>query len=116
SEPYNREMIRKMADVALKNGIKLHHGVLVAVTGPNLETAAEYRMFQRVGDDMVTMSTIPEYIVAVHAGIKCVALATVTDACLPDALKPAELHEIIAVANSREDDRAKLVTGLVAAL
>ncbi|MCC5877527.1 MAG: purine-nucleoside phosphorylase, partial [Candidatus Sumerlaeia bacterium] len=110
SEPYNREMIAKLEAVALEKKIRVHKGVLVAVTGPNLETAAEYRMFQRIGADCVTMSTIPETIVAVHAGLPCVAFSTVTDACLPDALKPAHLEEIIAVANSREADRTALVT------
>lgn len=113
SEPYNRELIGTMEAVGLEKKIRTYKGVLVAVTGPNLETAAEYRMFQRIGADCVTMSTIPEAIVAAHSGLKCVALSTVTDACLPDALKPADVKEIIAVANSREDDRCNLVLGLV---
>jgi purine-nucleoside phosphorylase len=96
--------------------IKTYKGVLVAVTGPNLETAAEYRMFQRIGADCVTMSTIPECIVAVHSNLKCIALSTVTDSCLPDNLKPAVLEEIIHVANARETDRVGLVTGLIEAL
>lgn len=116
SEPYNREMIAKMEAIAVEKKIRTHKGVLVAVTGPNLETAAEYRMFQRIGADCVTMSTIPEAIVAAHAGLPCVAFSTVTDACLPDALKPAHLEEIIAVANSREEDRRALVLGLIEAL
>ncbi|MDX2175377.1 MAG: purine-nucleoside phosphorylase [Candidatus Sumerlaeia bacterium] len=114
SEPYNRALIAVGERVALEKRIRVHRGVLVSVTGPNLETAAEYRMFQRIGADMVTMSTIPEVIVAVHSGVRVVALSTVTDACLPDALKPADLHEIIAVANSREADRCALVRGLIA--
>lgn len=113
SEPYDRSLISAWEQIAVEKKIRTHKGVLVAVTGPNLETAAEYRMFQRIGADMVTMSTIPEAIVAAHAGLRCVALSTVTDACLPDALKPALLEEIIAVANSRDEDRCALVTGLI---
>jgi purine-nucleoside phosphorylase len=113
SEPFNRELIALMEQVGLEKKIRTYKGVLVAVTGPNLETAAEYRMFQRIGADCVTMSTIPETIVAVHAGLRTVALSTITDACLPDALKPAELAEIIHVANSREADRVALVKGLL---
>jgi purine-nucleoside phosphorylase len=116
SEPYNRELIARWERIAVEKKIRTYKGVLVAVTGPNLETAAEYRMFQRIGADCVTMSTIPEVIVAAHAGLKCVALSTVTDACLPDALKPALLEEIIHVANSREDDRRALVLGLIESL
>lgn len=116
SQPYDRELIAKMEQVGLEKKIKTYKGVLVAVTGPNLETAAEYRMFQRIGADCVTMSTIPEAIVAAHAGLRCVALSTVTDACLPDALKPADVADIIAVANSREEDRCNLVLGLIEAM
>lgn len=116
SEPYNRELIARMEQIGVDKKIKTYRGVLVAVMGPNLETAAEYRMFQRVGADCVTMSTIPEDIVAVHEGIKTVALSTITDSCLPDALKPAKLEEIIHVANSREEDRCNLVLGLIASL
>ncbi len=113
SEPYSRTLLDLAEEIALERGIKVHRGVAVAVTGPNLETAAEYRMFQRVGADVVTMSTIPETIVAVHSGLKVLALSTVTDACLPDALKPAVLEEIIAVSQSRESDRQALVLRLL---
>ncbi|MBI1291628.1 purine-nucleoside phosphorylase [bacterium] len=116
SEPYNRALIARMEAIGVEKKIKTYKGVLVAVTGPNLETAAEYRMFQRIGADCVTMSTIPECIVAAHTGLKCVALSTVTDSCLPDNLKPAVLEEIIHVANSRETDRVGLVTGLIETL
>ncbi len=116
SEPYNRELIARMEAVALERKIRTHRGVLVAVTGPNLETAAEYRMFQIIGADCVTMSTIPEAIVAAHCGLRTAAMSTVTDMCLPDALKPAVLEEIIAVANGREEDRCAIVLGTIEAL
>jgi purine-nucleoside phosphorylase len=70
-------------------------------------------MFQRIGADLVTMSTVPEITVAVHSRLRAMAISTVTDACLPDALKPADLHEIIHVANSREEDRCALVLGVL---
>ena len=91
----------------------MHQGVAVAVTGPNLETAAEYRMFQIIGADTVTMSTIPEVIVAVHAGMKVLGLSAVTDECLPDLLKPAVIEEIIAIAAAAEPRMRKLVAGIV---
>jgi purine-nucleoside phosphorylase len=113
SEPYNRDLIRLAEEVALENKIRIHKGVVVAVTGPNLETAAEYRFFQRIGADLVSMSTIPEVIVANHAGLKVLGLSTVTDGCLPDALKPADIEEIIRIANDLEPQRNAIVTGVL---
>ena len=71
----------------------------VAVPGPNLETRAEYRFLRTIGADVVGMSTVPEVIVAVHAGMRVLGLSIVTDMCLPDALKPANIDHIIATAN-----------------
>jgi len=116
SEPYSRDLISLAEDVALENRIRIHKGVAVAVTGPCLETAAEYRFFRRIGADIVTMSTIPEVIVAVHAGLKAMGLSTVTDECLPDALKPAEIETIIQVANSQEENRQTIIRGIIARL
>ena len=113
SEPYDRELIALAEKVALKNKIKIHKGVLIAVTGPNLETAAEYRFFRRIGADLVGMSTVPEVIVAKHAGLRVLGLSTVTDNCLPDALKPADIKEIIKTANELEPARNKIVSEVV---
>jgi purine-nucleoside phosphorylase len=114
SAPYNRELIALAESVALEKQIpNVHRGIMVAVTGPNLETAAEYRMFQRIGADIVTMSTVPEVIVAVHAGMRVLAISTVTDACLPDALKPASLEEIVKVAAETEPRLTQLVKGIL---
>lgn len=116
SEPYNRELMERAEKIALQNSIKLHKGVVVAVTGPCLETAAEYRFFRRIGADIVSMSTIPEVIVGVHAGLKIIAISTVTDECLPDALQPVSFEEVVEAANSRKDDRAKIIKELVKTL
>ncbi len=117
SEPYSRELIALAERVALENKIPgVHRGVMVAVTGPNLETAAEYRMFQRIGADIVTMSTVPEVIVAVHGGMRVLGISTVTDACLPDALHAASLEAILKVAGEAEPRLSALVRGVVAGL
>ncbi|OPZ10817.1 MAG: Purine nucleoside phosphorylase 1 [candidate division BRC1 bacterium ADurb.BinA364] len=116
SEPYSRALIALAEDVALKAGIRTHRGVCIAVTGPNLETAAEYRAFRRMGADIVTMSTIPEVIVANHAGMKVLGISTVTDECYPDCLKPADIGEIIAVAQSAEPKLNTIVQGVLARL
>lgn len=113
SEPYSFELMDIAEKVALSKAIKLHRGVAVAVTGPNLETRAEYRAIQRIGGDLVTMSTIPENIVAVHSGMKVMGLSTITDECYPESLHPVTLAEIIEVADSREADRQAIVLGVI---
>jgi len=101
-EPYDRELQDLALEAALESNIRAHRGVYVAVTGPNLETRAEYRFLRAIGADVVGMSTIPEVLVAVHAGIKVLGFSIVTDMCLPDALQPVRIEEIIAVANEAE--------------
>lgn len=114
SEPYTRDLIRLGETVALEEKIPgVHRGVMVSVTGPNLETAAEYRMFQRIGADIVTMSTVPEVIVAVHSSMRVLAISTVTDACLPDNLHAANLEDIIKVANEAQPRLSSLVKGVL---
>lgn len=102
SEPYDRELIRLAESAALERGVKLHRGVYLACLGPSLETAAEYRFMRIIGADAVGMSTVPEVIVAVHAGLRVLGFSAITDECLPDALKPADIREIIATANRIE--------------
>lgn len=113
SEPYSRKLIALAEDVALKAGIPTYRGVCIAVTGPCLETAAEYRAFRLMGADVVTMSTIPEVIVANHAGMKVLGISTVTDECYPDNLKPAEISEIIAAAQAAEPKLDVIVRGVL---
>jgi purine-nucleoside phosphorylase len=114
SQPFCPRLRQFARETALEARIRLHEGVLVGVAGPNLETRAEYRAFRMLGADLVTMSTIPEVIVANHAGMRVVALSTVTDNCLPDALKPADIREIIAVAQAAEPRLETLVLGILA--
>ena len=113
SQPFNRKYIELMEEVAIANKIRVEKGVMIAVTGPNLETAAEYRFFRRIGADIVTMSTVPEIIVANHAGMKVVGISAVTDNCLPDSLKPANIDEIIAIAGAAEPRFSALVKGFL---
>ena len=85
----------------------------MAVSGPNLETRAEYRFLRTIGADVVGMSVVPEVIVAVHAGMRVLGLAVVTDMCLPDALKPANIEEIINTANKAEPKMSGVVEQLI---
>ncbi len=116
THPYDPELIRLTLRLALEEQIICHKGVFVAVPGPNLETRAEYRFLRGIGADVVGMSTVPEVIVAVHAGLRTVGFSVVTDMCLPDALEPAKLEDIIAVANAAEKKLRVLVRRLVGEL
>ena len=114
SAPYDRQLIEKALEIARLENFAAHRGVYVAVIGPNLETRAEYRFLRTIGADVVGMSTVPEVIVAVHAGMRVLGLSVVTDMCLPDSLKPAQIEEILAVAATAEPKLRKLVLGIVA--
>lgn len=113
SEPYDRELTALAQEVALAEGIRLQRGVYVAVSGPNLETRAEYRFLRTIGADVVGMSTIPEVIVAVHSSIRSLGFSVITDACLPDDLKPASLEQILAVAQDAEPRLNTLVKAVL---
>jgi purine-nucleoside phosphorylase len=113
SEPYDRGLQETAVAVALERGITLRRGTYVAVTGPNLETRAEYRMLRALGADIVGMSTVPEVIVAVHGGMRVLGLSIITDRCLPDALEPVDIERIIATAAASEPHLAALVEGVL---
>lgn len=108
-EPYTKSLIDLATQVATEQGIRLQHGVYLGCPGPCLETKAEYRMMRMIGADAVGMSTVPEVIVAVHAGLKVLGFSAITDECFPDALKPADIAHIIAVANATEPKLTAIV-------
>jgi purine-nucleoside phosphorylase len=112
-EPYDQLWIDRTIKIARDQGIDVHKGVFVAVAGPNLETRAEYRFLRMIGADVVGMSTVPETIVAVHCGLKTIGLSVITDMCLADALKPANVEEIIATANRAAPNLVSVVRGIV---
>jgi purine-nucleoside phosphorylase len=109
SQPYDRACVDEVMRIAREIGAPVHKGIYVAVAGPNLETAAEYRMLRGMGADIVGMSLVPENLVAIHGGMRVLALSVITDRCLPDALEPANVEEIIAVANRAEPTLRELV-------
>lgn len=111
SEPYTRSLIDLADQVALDNAIKMHHGVYVAVTGPNLETKAEYRFLRQIGGDVVGMSTVPEVIAAVHMGMKTLGISVITDECFPDALEPVDMKHILEAADMAEPKMTKVMIG-----
>lgn len=113
SEPYDNSLIALAEEAAAALRIRTERGVFVAVAGPNLETRAEYRFLRAIGADAVGMSTVPETIVAVHAGIKVLGISIITDECFPDALQPANVAEIIAVAGRTEPKLTAVMKGVV---
>jgi purine-nucleoside phosphorylase len=113
SAPYDPVLRALTREVARELGITLREGVYVAVPGPNLETRAEYRMLRNLGADVVGMSTVPEVIVAAHAGMRTIGLSIITDQCLPDALEPADLGRIIATARRAEPALTRLIGAVV---
>ncbi len=116
SEPYDVALRALARDVASAAGITLREGVYVAVPGPNLETRAEYRFLRSMGADVVGMSTVPEVIVARHGGMRVLGISIITDQCLPDALEPASLEKIVAVARAAEPQLSTVVKGVISRL
>ncbi|MDA1163859.1 MAG: purine-nucleoside phosphorylase [Planctomycetota bacterium] len=108
-EPYDHRLIELARSTALDLGIQTQQGVFVAVAGPNLETRAEYRMLRLIGADCVGMSTVPECIVAKHAGLRVLGFSIVTDLCLPDSLEPVDLPKILKVAASGGERLSQLI-------
>ena len=113
SEAYDRALQALAQQVALDMKYPLRRGVYVAVTGPSLETRAEYRMLRALGADVVGMSTVPEVIAARHMGMRVLGLSIITDECLPDALEVAEIDKIIAMAGKAEPYLTRLVVGVL---
>lgn len=113
---YDRGLLKLAKAVAVEQRIPVQQGVFVAVSGPCLETRAEYRFLRAIGADVVGMSTVPEVIVGVHAGLRNLGLSVVTDLCLPDALEPVSLAEIVATANEAEPKLRALVRAVVSKL
>lgn len=116
SEVYPEDLRSKLKNIADKNKITLREGVYVSVTGPQLESPAEYRFLHKIGADAVGMSTVPEVVVARHAGIPVAAISVLTDECDPDHLQPVNITEIIEVARHAEIKLTKLFKELIAEL
>lgn len=113
SEPYTRELIEVAEQVALDEGIKMHQGVYLALSGPTLETKAEYRFLRQIGADVVGMSTVPEVIAAVHMDMDVLGISAITDECFPDALEEVSIEDVLEAAGIAEPKMAKVVLGVL---
>jgi purine-nucleoside phosphorylase len=109
SRPYCPRLIERALGSARRADFAAYAGVYVAVTGPNYETRAEYRLLRAIGGDAVGMSTVPEVIVAAHCGLRVLALSTITNICRPDALTPARHADVMATAAAAEPKLRRIV-------
>ena len=116
SAPYNKSLIEKALEIAKANDITCHQGVYVSVTGPNLETRAEYKYLRIIGGDAVGMSTVPEVIVANHMSVPVFAISVLTDEGFPEELQPVSLEEIIETAKNAEPKMTHILSQLISAI
>ena len=113
-EPYDSKLLKQALYVADTLKIKLHQGVYAGVSGPNLETPAEYRYLRTIGADAVGMSTIPEAIVARHMKLPVLAISVLTDLCIPGHLEPISIQKVLAAAAAAEPQLTSLLTEITA--
>ncbi|MBB5619810.1 purine-nucleoside phosphorylase [Pedobacter cryoconitis] len=116
SQPYQKDFIKRAMDIAAAEKITCHQGVYVSVTGPNLETKAEYNYLRIIGGDAVGMSTVPEVIVANHMSIPVFAISVLTDEGFGDVLVPVSLEEILETARAAEPKMTKILSQLILSL
>jgi len=116
SQPYHRQLIENALLIAKQEGVRCHKGVYVAVTGPNLETKAEYNYLRIIGGDAVGMSTVPEVIVANHMSVPVFAISVLTDEGFPEVLQPVSIEEIIETARIAEPKMTKILSQLISTL
>lgn len=112
---YDRSMLEQAISIAQNNGIKTHTGVYISLQGPNLETPAEYNYLHRIGGDVVGMSTVPEVLVARHAGLKVFVVSVVSNKCYPiESITETTLEEVVEVVGKASAKVAMIVKELLA--
>ena len=116
SEAYDKSLIAKAKEIAKKNNIKVQQGVYVALTGPTLETPAEYKYMRIIGGDTVGMSTVPEVIAAHHMGIPCFAMSIITDVGIEGKIVKVTLEDILRTAEKTEPKMTLIMKELVKSL
>jgi purine-nucleoside phosphorylase len=114
SAPYDRGLGDLALAIARRHDFACHRGVYIGNLGPTYETRAEIRMSRYIGGDVVGMSTVPEAIVAAHAGLRVVGLSTITNVCSPDKPHATSGDEVVATAETARDKLLAIVTGIVA--
>ena len=116
SEPYDPAMINLAVKIANENNIKVSVGTYLGLTGPTLETPAEYGYVRTIGADAVGMSTVPEIIVARHMEIPCFAISIITDLGVPGKIHKVSLQDVIDVASRQEPKMTLIMNELISRL
>ena len=111
---YDEELIAAAESTAAQEGFAAHRGTYAAVSGPNYETRAEYRLFRKIGADVIGMSTVPEAAVAAELGLRVLAISTVTNVCNPDALTETDGASVAAAAATAEWKLRRIILSLIA--
>jgi purine-nucleoside phosphorylase len=114
SQPYDHGMIKLAKEIAAESNIRVAQGTYAGLTGPTLETPAEYKYVRAIGADTVGMSTVPEVIVARHMDIPCFAISIITDLGVPGKIQETSVEDVIEVANQQEPKMTKIMKELIA--
>ena len=116
-QTYDRKLNAKGLEIAKENGVRAHEGIYLALQGPNLETPAEYNFINRIGGDLVGMSTVPEVIVAKHMSLSVVVISVVSNKCFPiETITETTLEEVIALAKEVEPKMRLIIRELLKTL
>lgn len=113
SQPYDKELILLTEKIALEDGIRLHKGIYAGLTGPMLETPAEYRMLIKIGADVVGMSTVPEVIAANHMGMRVLGISCITDLAIDGIVEKVHFREILDAAARSEPIMTHLIKKVI---
>lgn len=116
SDVYDKQLVAKAKAIAVANGIRVQEGVYVGLSGPCLETPAEYNYVRAIGGDAVGMSTVPEVIVGRHGGMRCFAISIITDLGVPGRIVKVTHQDVIDVASVAEPKMTLIMKELVAGL
>lgn len=114
SQTYDKELIAKAKEIAASHGIKVQEGVYAGLTGPCLETPAEYTYIRNIAADTVGMSTVPEVIVGRHGGMRCFAVSIITDLGVPGRIVKVTHEDVISVASMAEPKMTLIMKELIA--
>lgn len=113
SEAYSKELIAKAKAIAKRNNIRVVEGVYVGTTGPTFETPAEYKYFHIIGGDAVGMSTVPEVIVANHAGMRVFGISIITDLGVQGKIVEVTHEEVQEIGNRAQPLMTQIMKELV---
>ncbi len=112
--PFSKKLIRIAEKHAMMHEIRLQRGVYLGLPGPSFETPAEYRMIRQFGADMVGMSSVPEVIVARHAGMEVLGISLISDECFPECLEPMEIEVLLQRAKNGAEIIGRIINSVLA--